>query len=216
MKPIRVEEHFVRSFDGTELAYHTVGEGAPILLANGLGGSWRAWSHQIDYLSDRFRFVSWDYRGLYSSGTPPDRSAIDVPLHARDALAVMDAAGVDSTAVFGWSMGVQVALELFRIAPERVKIFVLVNGVAGAPFESAFGIPKLGRLIPRVLGLARRVPTLTQRLTERVVQWPETITWAKRTGLAGRTLDDEIFAQLAGSFAGLDMDLYVHTLQRLG
>ena len=58
--------------------------------------------------------------------------------------------------------------------------------------------------------------SFTQTLTESVVGWPETVTWAKRVGLAGRTLDDEIFAELAGSFAGLDMDLYLQILQLLG
>lgn len=216
MKPIRVEESFVRSFDGTQIAHHTVGEGPPILLANGLGGSWRAWSHQIAYFSDRHRFVSWDYRGLYASSAPSDRSALTVQDHAKDALGVMDATGIESTAVFGWSMGVQVALEIFRLAPDRVKLLVLINGVAGAPWESVFNAPRVGRLVPHALGLIRRMPNLTQSITERVMQWPETVTWAKRTGLAGQTLDEDIFAQLAGSFAGLDMDLYMHTLQLLG
>lgn len=216
MKKLEVEEHRVESFDGTELAYHAVGEGPPILLANGLGGSWKAWTHQIDYFRDRYRFVSWDYRGLYRSKPPPDRDAIDIEDHAEDALRVMDDAGIEQTAVFGWSMGVQVALELFRRAPDRVRLLVLVNGVAGAPWESAFNVPQLGAMIPHALGLIRTMPAVAQSVTERVVGWPETVTWAKRVGLAGQTLDEEIFQQLASSFAELDMDLYVHTLQRLG
>lgn len=216
MKPLRVDEHRVRSFDGTELAYHTVGQGPTILLANGLGGSWRAWTHQIGYFQDRYRFLSWDYRGLYASGAPDDREAIEVDDHADDALAVMDEDGLDAVAIFGWSMGVQVALEVFRRAPERVKALVLINGVPGAPWESAFNTPRIGALIPHALELVRQVPGLAQTVTERVVTWPETVTWAKRVGLAGQTLDEEIFAQLAGSFAGLDMGLYLRMLQLLG
>ena len=88
MRPIRVEERRVESFDGTEIAYHVVGEGPSILLGNGLGGSWKAWKHQISYLSDRYRFVSWDYRGLYRSRPPRDRDALRVEDHTRDALAI--------------------------------------------------------------------------------------------------------------------------------
>jgi pimeloyl-ACP methyl ester carboxylesterase len=216
MKPIKVEERRVASFDGTDLAYHVVGNGAPILLANGLGGSWKAWTHQIAYFEDRYRFVSWDYRGLYRSGPPADRDAVTVEDHARDALAVLDAEKIEQTAIFGWSMGVQVALELFRIAPDRVRCLVLINGVAGAPWESAFNLPKIGALIPYALAGARAMRGVTQSVTERVVRSPETVTWAKRVGLAGHTLDDEIFSQLAASFADLDMDLYMHTLERLG
>jgi pimeloyl-ACP methyl ester carboxylesterase len=99
MKPLRVDEHRVRSFDGTEIAYHTVGQGPTILLANG----WRAWTHQIGYFQDRYRFLSWDYRGLYASGAPDDREAIEVDDHADDALAVLDEDGLDAVAIFGWS-----------------------------------------------------------------------------------------------------------------
>ena len=216
MKPLRVEAHRVRSFDDTDIAHHTIGEGAPILLANGLGGSWRAWTHQIHYFKDRYRFVSWDYRGLYASSPPDDRDALGVVDQAQDALAVMDFQQVEQATIFGWSMGVQVALEIFRLAPERVKNLVLINGVPGKPWESAFNAPLVGSFIPQVLGLVRRVPNIAQTVTERVVGWPETVTWAKRAGLAGKTLDEAIFAQLAGSFAGLDMDLYMHTLELLG
>lgn len=216
MKSLKVEEHRFAAPDGTELACHVVGEGPTILLANGLGGSWRAWTHQIGYFQDRYRFVSWDYRGLYRSGPPPDRDAVAVEDHADDALAVLDALGVERAAILGWSMGVQVALETFSRAPDRVAAMCLVNGVAGAPWETALGHRRLGALIPAVLSVARAVPRVTQGLTERVVAWPETVTWAKRVGLAGQTLDEEIFAQLAGSFAQLDMDLYVHTLELLG
>lgn len=216
MKPLKVEEHRVEATDGTELAYHVVGEGPPILLANGLGGSWKAWTHQINYFQDRYRFVSWDYRGLYRSGPPRDRDALRVEDQVEDALRVMDAELIDQTAIFGWSMGVQVALEMYRRAPDRVKLLILINGVAGRPWESAFNVPKLGAMIPHVLGAVRSIPLVAQSVTERVVSWPETVTWAKRVGLAGQTLDEDIFGELAGSFAGLDMDLYLHTLELLG
>lgn len=216
MKPLKVEERRAASFDGTDIAYHSVGEGAPVLLANGLGGSWKAWTHQITYFQDRYRFLSWDYRGLYRSGAPPDPNALRVEDQVEDALAVLDAEGIDQTAILGWSMGVQVGLELYRRAPDRVKLLVLINGVAGRPWETAFNVPQVGALIPVVLSAVRALPALAQSITERVVQWPETVTWAKRVGLAGQTLDEEVFAQLAGSFAGLDMDLYLHTLELLG
>ncbi|MBZ0115420.1 MAG: alpha/beta hydrolase, partial [Sandaracinaceae bacterium] len=216
MKPLKVEEQFVRSFDGTGLACHSAGRGRPVLLANGLGGSWKAWTHQIQYFLDRYRFVSWDYRGLYRSRAPSDREALQVDVHARDAVAVLDALGIEQTSIFGWSMGVQVGLEIFRQAPDRVKALVLINGVAGAPWESVFNLPAAGKVVPHVIDLLVRMPGLTHQVTERVVQWPETIGWAKRLGLAGRTLDEEIFAQLAGSFAGLDMELYMRMLGQLG
>ena len=214
--PLTVEERRVVSFDGTDIAYHLVGEGPPILLANGLGGSWRAWTHQLRHFSDRYRFVSWDQRGLYRSGPPPDRGALDVPAQARDALAVLDAEGLDQVAIWGWSMGVQVALELWRRAPERIASIVLINGVAGKPWDSLANVPKVGLLAPYILSTLRRMPLLVSSVTKRAVAFKGTPQWAMRLGLASRTLDVAIFEELAGSFGGLDMGIYVHTLEQIG
>lgn len=214
--PLSVEERRVSSFDGTDIAYHLVGEGPPILLANGLGGSWRAWTHQLRHFRDRYRFVSWDQRGLYRSGAPPDRAALDIPAQARDGLAVLDAEGIEKTAIWGWSMGVQVALEIWRRAPERVSAIVLINGVAGKPWETLANLPRVGRLAPVILSTLRRMPQLVSSVTRTAVAYPATPAWAMRLGLASPTLDVEIFRELASSFGHLDMGLYVHTLEQIG
>lgn len=213
---LEVEEKRITSFDGTEIAYHSVGQGPVILLGNGLGGSWRAWTHQIGYFVDRFRFVSWDYRGLYRSGPPRDRQAIRVEHHARDGLAVLDDAGIDRAIVFGWSMGVQVGLELYRSRPDAFDAMVLFNGVPSNPYSSVLNAPRLGAVMPGVLGVFRRMPTITQKVTEAVVTFPYATAVAKTTGLASKTLDDEVFTHVAESFKGLDMNLYLHILQVLG
>jgi pimeloyl-ACP methyl ester carboxylesterase len=214
--PLEVEERRVRSFDDTDLAYHTVGEGPPILLANGLGGSWRAWTHQIRYFRDRYRFVSWDQRGLYRSSPPADRGALDICAHARDAIAVLDAERIERTAVWGWSMGVQVALEIWRRVPQRIALLVLINGVAGRPWDTLANVRSIGCLAPHVLATLRRMPGLVAAVTRRAVSWKGTPVWAQRLGLVSSTLDVAIFEELARSFADLDMGIYMQTLQQIG
>jgi pimeloyl-ACP methyl ester carboxylesterase len=49
-----------------------------------------------------------------------------------------------------------------------------------------------------------------------MVGWPHTPRLAKTLGVAGRTLDEELFKEIAGSFVGLDMAIYAHTLEQLG
>ncbi len=213
---IRVEERRITSFDETDLAYHVLGSGPPILLANGLGGSWRAWKHQLRFFQDRYSFVSWDYRGLYGSKAPPDRSALDVPAQARDALMILDKEKIERTAIFGWSMGVQVALEIFRRAPDRIAAIVLINGVAGSPFRTIGDSPRLGQFAPSILQAARKAPGLVSAVTAKMVGWEHTARLAKALGVAGRTLDEELFKEIAGSFVGLDMAIYAHTLEQLG
>jgi pimeloyl-ACP methyl ester carboxylesterase len=145
-----------------------------------------------------------------------ERDSLRIEDQVRDALVILDAEGIDQTAIFGWSMGVQLSLELFREAPERLSTMVLINGVAGRPYESVLGLPVMQRVVPPVLRGARAIPTVVQGLTRRVVRWPETVTWAKRLGLASHTLDEDLWNELAGSFEDLDMDLYVHMLELLG
>ncbi|MAQ17399.1 MAG: alpha/beta hydrolase [Sandaracinus sp.] len=216
MKPIQVNEHRIPSFDGTELAYHEAGQGDPILLCNGLGGSWMAWKHQIRYFEDQHRFLSWDYRGLYRSGPPPSLDALTVEDQTRDALAVLDDAGAERAILFGWSMGVQVALELYRQAPERVRGLVLINGVSGEPWRTVMNLGFMGDVLPPVIRGIGSIPRIAETLTRRVVGMPEAVQWAKRIGLAARTLDEDVFHELAASFGNLDMKRYMRTLELLG
>jgi pimeloyl-ACP methyl ester carboxylesterase len=216
VRPIRVEEHRVASFDATDIAYHVTGQGLPVLLGNGLGGSWRAWQHQIGYLDGRYRFISWDYRGLYRSGPPPSLDALRVEDHVRDALAVLDAEKIERTAVIGWSMGVQIAIELFRAAPERVAALVLVNGVAGKPYDTVLDTRALRHVLPRTIRTLGRISPVVEAVTRQLVRSPETVVWAKRVGLASSTLDEDLFRELAGSFEDLDMEVYMRTLELIG
>lgn len=209
----RVEEKRIRSFDGAEIAYHVVGQGPPIVLVNGLGGSWRAWSHQIRRFGGEHRFISWDYRGMYQSPVPRDRDALAVGVHALDGLSVLEAEGVQRCEAFGWSMGVQVSLEMYRHAPRLFRSLVLVNGVAGSPFKTLAG---LGGLAPSLLRLAQETPGLLAAVTGRAVRWPGTIDLAVQLGIASASIDREVFGVLARSFAGLDMRAYARILEQLG
>lgn len=212
----QVEERRIRSFDGAEIAYHVIGSGPPIVLVNGLGGSWRAWSHQIRRFCGTHRFVSWDYRGMYQSPLPPQRDELSVMRHALDGLAVLDAEGISRCEAFGWSMGVQVALEMFRHAPRRFSSLVLINGVAGSPFKTLAGSAAVGGFAPPLLRSFQELPGLLAAVTGRAVRWPHTVDLAVRLGVAGKTIDREVFGSLARSFAGLDMRVYARMLEQLG
>lgn len=216
MMPPPAEERRFVSHDGTEIAYRSVGRGRPILLCNGLAGSWRAWSHQIQYFRDRYRLVTWDYRGLYDSGTPQDRRALTIATHARDALRLMDEEDIDRAAFVGWSMGAQVALETFRAAPDRVASLALVNGLAGRPWDYVFNLNVTGRLLPPVLRGLRSVPRLIETIIAQVSRLPDPGEWIKRVGLASRTLDEQLFGALVEDSRTLNMETYIAILERLG
>jgi len=214
--PPPVEERRFVSFDGTEIAYQAVGQGRPILLCNGLGGSWEAWSHQIQYFRDRYRLLSWDYRGLYDSSLPTDPAALGIADHARDALCLLEAEGADRAAVVGWSMGVQVGLEMFRAAPERVASLALLNGVAGRPWDHVFNLNLLGRLLPPFLRGLRSMPRTIEVVVRQATRLPDPGEWAKRIGLAARTLDGQLVGELVTRLRDVDTDTLIRLLERMG
>ena len=213
----------VTSFDGTPISVQTVTSAdtppdAPVLLlANGLGATVTAYRYLLTRFSRTFRFVSWDYRGLYGSGRPVGGYAtLDVEHHAKDALAVLEALEIEEAHALGWSMGVQVLIELYRAAPDRFATLVLHNGVAGRPWDSVAGTTLFKALMDPVLEASQRVDFLIERAVARVVDWQGFLPLAIRTGLVSGQLDREVFLDVAGGFKSLDMHLYVELLRRLG
>ena len=96
-----------------------------IVLCNGIGASASAWKGLIEHFCTDYSILYWEYRGL-------DRAVdISIARHAADLAALMEAEGIQDATVIGWSMGVQVALELFQNRSPAVKQLVLLNGASG-------------------------------------------------------------------------------------
>jgi pimeloyl-ACP methyl ester carboxylesterase len=137
----------VTSSDGTTVAgWRNNGTGPPVLICNGLGTPPVAWPILI--APERgFRVASWYYRGTGGGERPSDPERITVDDHVQDALAVMDAEGMDEAVLACWSLGVNIGFELARQHPERVAGILAVAGVPGGTFQSIGG--RLG--VPRPL-----------------------------------------------------------------
>lgn len=220
--PLAIDTRRVESFDGTTIAYHVTPEpfaGAPwVILANGLGGTYVAWRGLIDYLKPRYRFLTWDYRGLYASQRPsPDtQAAYAIPAHVRDLQAILAAERIATASFIGWSMGVQVLLEAYRSFPERARNLVLINGTYGRPLESLSPLPGVGAMLPSLVEVARRAHALATQVTRKATGQPEAATWFKRLGLVGKTMEDGVFAELVTAFGALDMEPFFRNLQAIG
>ena len=97
-----------------------------VLLLHGLGAtSALQFTATICQLSEGFRVLALDARR-------PRRGGGFLGSVARDALAVLDAAGADRAVVLGYSVGGLVARQLAALAPERVSGLVLA-ATADAP-----------------------------------------------------------------------------------
>jgi pimeloyl-ACP methyl ester carboxylesterase len=216
-----IDTRRVRSLDGADIAYH-VTRRAPVgpwlALANGLGSTWKAWRRQIDYLADRCRVITWDYRGLYASArpTPHVDSAYGIDRHVADLWAVLDAEGAGRAVLVGWSLGAQVVLEAYRRAPERVAGLVLVNGTYGRPFDTLSPLPGARRLIPPALSALQHGRRLARSLVRYGVDHADLPRWAKRLGLFAEAPDAGILREIAEPFAGLDFDPYLRIVKAAG
>ncbi|NGY03160.1 alpha/beta fold hydrolase [Solimonas terrae] len=108
--------------DGVRLHWEARGAGSPLLLIMGHRYSARMWYPALDALAASHRVISFDNRGTGDSGYS---LRVTIPQMARDALAVMDAAGVESAHVYGVSMGGGIAQELAVQQPTRVRSLIL-------------------------------------------------------------------------------------------
>lgn len=113
------------------LVWEETGSGPPVLLVQGLGYPRWGWESLVPLLADRFRVISFDNRGIGESSVPP--GPYSAAQMADDALAVLDAAGVDRAHVIGASLGGMIAQELTLTHPERVDRLVLLCTTPGAP-----------------------------------------------------------------------------------
>jgi len=118
--------------DGVEIRYERYGDGWPAIL---LLPTWslvhsRHWKMQIAYLSRHFTVVCFDGRGSGKSGRPTSPTAYTDVAFASDAVAVMDAAGIDRAVLASVSCGALWALQLCVKHPERVLGAMFISPTA--------------------------------------------------------------------------------------
>lgn len=115
---------------GVRIAYETHGTGEPVLLIMGFTAPRQAWTLQIPALAERFKVMALDNRNAGESDTTPHCT---MQVMAADAMAVLDAEGIDTAHVVGLSMGGMIAQHVALEYPSRVRSLALCTTTCGGP-----------------------------------------------------------------------------------
>lgn len=144
------------------IAYRSIGSGAPVVMIMGLGGTMDAWLPQlVAKIGAGRRVIVFDNRGTGRStaGTAP----ITVKTMAGDTHALIKKLKLKNPDVLGWSMGGFIAQELTLGFPKDVNHLVLAATTAGGPTSTlpeASAIQALGSFnITALLGQLFPLPS---------------------------------------------------------
>ena len=104
---------------GFKMYAETYGQGAPLLIIHGNGGSIKDFIYQIPYFDKKYKLIIADSRAQGNSTDKGD--SLTYEMMADDYAALLDAMKIDSAYVIGWSDGGINALLLAIRHPEKVK-----------------------------------------------------------------------------------------------
>lgn len=138
------------------------GQGEPLLLIMGLAMSSGGWYRLLPHLEGRYQAITFDNRGTGGSDRP--WRPFTMGDMVGDALAVLDAAGIEQAHVLGASLGGMVAQNLALSHPERVKSLLL--GCTTASIDSARRSVRtsMGVILRPLIGIKRSFPIIAPAL----------------------------------------------------
>jgi len=108
--------------DGASIYWESIGRGTPLMMVAGLGGVATYWAPQAQSFSQDYRVILHDQRG---TGRSSQITVQSVEQMADDAVAVMDAAGVERTLYLGHSTGGAIGVALALKHPDRVAGLII-------------------------------------------------------------------------------------------
>ena len=112
--------------NGIDIYYEEHGDGDPILCIHGTSSSALVWEDAARDLAGHGRCIVYDRRGSFRSERPEPYETF-VGEHADDAAALLDSLSAAPAIVIGRSYGGEVALDLARRYPEKVKAIALLE-----------------------------------------------------------------------------------------
>jgi len=211
MKPFQVT-----SADGTSIQVWQAGTGPHrVLLSPGMGTPVLCWKYLFERFADRVTFVTWDPRGCYGSAKPADPANVEVANHVDDGEAVLAALGWSGSPYVcaGWSMGVQLSLELYARHPDDVAGLVLINGAFEHVLRTVTLFPGAEPVVDRLLGLGQRLGPYTSPVVRALLSQDWSIQALLHLGIVSD--NEAFFGEVLKEFRLLDFGFYSGMIRAL-
>ncbi len=183
---------YAESFDGTHIWFRKTYPKnemgfPPLVLCNGIGTTIRYWRYVEDYISDITPVVVWDYRG-HGRSMNPNSPDVSMTALARDMKAVCDSAEVEEAVFGGFSMGVEVIFEFFRLYRDMVRGLIPALGPHEHPATYFLDFPLSEKILEIVAQLVFLNPELAQKIWSRTMTLSFAFKLGKTVGLISERL----------------------------
>jgi len=143
-------EHYFNSTDGLRLYYRDFGSerpGTPIVCLPGLTRNSRDFEDLANYLSDRRRVITPDFRGRGFSQHDPVWQNYHPATYVQDTWTLLDTLDIEQVIVVGTSLGALCAMAMSAQHPERIA-GVVMNDIG--PEINPAGIKRVQEYAGRV------------------------------------------------------------------
>lgn len=118
---------YFTTIDGADIGYRKDGTGPTVVLIHGTGGDGASnWDLVTEDLSKDHTVIRPDYAG--SGQTVDDGRALTVNYLALQVMAAVDAAGLETYTLVGFSLGAAIAARIAADHPHRTAGLVLISG----------------------------------------------------------------------------------------
>lgn len=107
--------------------YELRGDGPPLVLHHGLGGSLEEWSRAgyVEPLSEKYFLILIDARGHGKSDKPHTPEKYSMKLMVSDVVTVLDNLSIDKAHFYGYSMGGRIGLATGRYTSDRFSSLII-------------------------------------------------------------------------------------------
>jgi 3-oxoadipate enol-lactonase len=122
----------IKTIRGKRLAVDIEGNGEPVLMIHGLGGTTNVWGVQAQALARRFTTIRIDLEG---SGRSPPAGTLSIEGWVEDLHALVQAEGLTSVRLVAHSLGTLIAQHFAARYPEQVVRLALL-GINRAPVDA--------------------------------------------------------------------------------